>query len=86
MIEEMRAAGRAAASVLDMIAPHDVAGVSTLELNDICHDYMVNTLGVIPAPLNYKGLPKSIFTSLNDVVCPGIPRSDHILKDGDIVN
>lgn len=84
-IEKMRVAGRLAADVLDMIAPHVKAGVSTDELDKICHDYMVNEQDVIPAPLNYHGFPKSICTSINNVVCHGIP-SDKNLKKGDIVN
>ncbi|HEX7080869.1 MAG TPA: type I methionyl aminopeptidase [Gammaproteobacteria bacterium] len=83
--EKMRIAGRLAADVLDMIAPHVQPGVSTDELNRICHDYIVNELEAIPAPLNYRGFPKSICTSVNHVVCHGIP-SDKKLKSGDIVN
>jgi len=85
-IEKMRVAGRLAAEVLDMIEPFIVAGVSTEELDRICHDYMVNTQRVIPAPLNYHGFPKSICTSVNEVVCHGIPSDKKILKAGDIVN
>lgn len=84
-IEKMRVAGRLAAEVLDMIEPHVKPGVSTDELNAICHDYMVNVQGVIPAPLNYRGFPKSICTSVNHVVCHGIPGPKK-LKNGDIVN
>lgn len=84
-IEKMRVAGRLAAEVLEMIAPHVTAGVSTNELNDICHNYMVNEQKTIPAPLNYRGYPKSICTSVNQQVCHGIP-SDKKLKKGDIVN
>ncbi|MDQ7090184.1 MAG: type I methionyl aminopeptidase [Methylococcales bacterium] len=84
-IEKMRVAGKLAADVLDMIAPHVVAGISTNELNDICHDYMVNSQQTIPAPLNYKGFPKSICTSVNQQVCHGIP-SEKKLKKGDIIN
>lgn len=84
-IEKMRIAGRLAAEVLEMIAPHVVAGVTTNELNDICHDYMVNEQQAIPAPLNYRGFPKSICTSVNQQVCHGVP-SDKKLKKGDIVN
>jgi methionyl aminopeptidase len=85
-IEKMRIAGRLAAEVLEMIAPFVQAGVTTDELDKICHDYMVNTQQVIPAPLNYHGFPKSICTSVNEVVCHGIPSSKRILKAGDIVN
>ncbi|MCH9749374.1 MAG: type I methionyl aminopeptidase [Proteobacteria bacterium] len=84
-IEKMRVAGRLAADVLDMIAPYVKAGISTDELDKICHDYMVNEQDTIPAPLNYHGFPKSICTSINNVVCHGIPSDKH-LKKGDIVN
>ena len=85
-IEKMRVAGRLAAEVLEMIAPHVKAGVSTEELNQLCHDYIINEQGAIPAPLNYHGFPKSICTSINEVVCHGIPSEDDVLKEGDIVN
>lgn len=84
-IEKMRIAGRLAGEVLDMIGPYVKAGVSTDELNTLCHDYIVNVQQAIPAPLNYKGFPKSICTSINHVVCHGIPN-DKKLKDGDIIN
>lgn len=84
-IEKMRVAGRLAADVLDMIEPHIVAGISTNEIDQICHDYMVNVQNVIPAPLNYKGFPKSICTSVNHQVCHGIPNEKK-LKSGDIIN
>lgn len=84
-IEKMRVAGRLAAEVLDMIEPHVVAGVTTNELDKICHDYMVNEQKTIPAPLNYNGFPKSICTSINHVICHGIP-ADKKLKNGDIIN
>ena len=83
--EKMRLAGRLAADVLDMIGAHVKPGVSTDELNAICHDYIVETQQAIPAPLNYRGFPKSICTSVNHVVCHGIP-GEKVLKDGDIVN
>ena len=83
--EKMRIAGRLAASALDMIGAEIVAGISTDELDRICHDYIVNTLDSIPAPLNYRGFPKSICTSVNHVVCHGIP-GDRILKNGDTLN
>ncbi|MCG8536450.1 MAG: M24 family metallopeptidase, partial [Pseudomonadales bacterium] len=70
-IEKMRAAGKLAAQVLDMIGDYVKPGVTTAELDKICHDYMVNELNVIPAPLNYKGFPKSICTSVNHVICHG---------------
>jgi methionyl aminopeptidase len=85
-IEKMRVAGRMAAEVLEMIAPHVEVGISTGELDRICHDYIVNTLDAIPAPLNYKGFPKSICTSVNQVVCHGIPNDKKVLKSGDIIN
>lgn len=84
-IEKMRVAGRLAADVLRMIEPHVVAGVTTDELDRICHDYIVNEQQAIPAPLNYKGFPKSICTSVNHQVCHGIP-GNKTLKKGDIVN
>ncbi|MDC3180539.1 type I methionyl aminopeptidase [Gammaproteobacteria bacterium] len=84
-IEKMRAAGKAAASVLDYLTPFVKAQVTTDELNQIAHTYMTQTLGVVPAPLNYRGFPKSICTSINHVVCHGIP-SERTLKDGDIIN
>ncbi|HEY9034823.1 MAG TPA: type I methionyl aminopeptidase [Pseudomonadales bacterium] len=90
----MRVAGRLAAEVLDMIAPHVQPGISTGELDRICHDYIVNTQQAIPAPLHYPSydpadpaaFPKSICTSVNEVVCHGIPSDNKILKDGDIIN
>lgn len=85
-IEKMRVAGRMAAEVLEMIEPHVKAGVSTEELNRICHDYIVNDLDAIPAPLNYHGFPKSICTSVNQVICHGIPSESKVLKNGDIIN
>ena len=84
-IEKMRVAGRLAAEVLEMIAPHVKAGVTTDELNQLCHDYIVNVQEAIPAPLNYHGFPKSICTSINEVVCHGIPNHKK-LRDGDIIN
>jgi methionyl aminopeptidase len=83
--ELMRTAGRLAADVLDMIGEHIVPGVSTDELDQICHNFMVDVQHSIPAPLNYRGFPKSICTSVNHVVCHGIP-TDKRLKNGDIVN
>ena len=84
-IEKMRVAGKLTAEVLEMIADHVVPGVTTDELNQICHDYFVDVQNAIPAPLNYRGFPKSICTSVNQQVCHGIP-SDKKLKSGDIVN
>lgn len=84
-IEKMRVAGRLAADVLEMIEPYVTAGVTTDELNTICHNYIVNEQQAIPAPLNYHGFPKSICTSVNQVICHGIP-GDKKLKEGDIIN
>ncbi len=83
--ERMRVAGRLTADVLDMIGAHVVPGVTTDDLDRLCHDYIVGVQQAVPAPLNYKGFPKSICTSVNHVVCHGIP-GDKRLKDGDIVN
>jgi methionyl aminopeptidase len=84
-IEKMRVAGRLAAQVLDMIEPFVKVGISTEALDKICHNYIVNDLAAIPAPLNYHGFPKSICTSVNNVVCHGIP-GEKTLKKGDIIN
>lgn len=81
----MREAGRLAAAVLDMIGPHIQPGVTTDELDRICHDFIVDVQRAIPAPLNYRGFPKSICTSVNHVVCHGIP-SDRKLRPGDAIN
>lgn len=89
--DAMRAAGRAAASVLEMIAAHVKPGVTTEALDRLCHDFIVDELGCVPAPLGYGGtptrppFPKSICTSVNHVVCHGIP-SGKTLKKGDILN
>lgn len=84
-IAKMRIAGRLAAQVLEMIEEHVKVGVTTDELNTLCHNYIVDVQQAIPAPLNYNGFPKSICTSINHVVCHGIPN-DKPLKDGDIIN
>lgn len=84
-IEKMRIAGKLAAEVLEMIEPYVVPGVTTEELDRICHDYIVDVQHAIPAPLNYHGFPKSICTSINQQVCHGIPSAKK-LKNGDIVN
>jgi methionyl aminopeptidase len=89
-IERMRVAGRLAGEVLDFITPHVVPGVTTGELDRLCHEYMVDVQGTIPAPLNYapagyKPFPKSICTSVNHQVCHGIP-GDRVLRAGDVVN
>ena len=85
-IEKMRVAGKLAAQTLEMIIPHVKAGVSTEQLDDVRHQFIVEELDAIPAPLNYNGFPKSICTSVNQVVCHGIPSDKKILKDGDIIN
>jgi len=82
--EGMRKAGQLAAEVLDFITPHVKVGVTTEELDRLCHEYITDH-GAVPAPLNYKGFPKSICTSINHVVCHGIP-GDKKLQDGDIMN
>ena len=84
-INKMRLAGRLAAEVLMMIGPYVKAGITTDELDKICHDYIVNEQQAIPAPLNYHGFPKSICTSVNHVICHGIP-GEKKLKEGDIIN
>ena len=85
-IERMRVAGRLAAEVLQVVAPHVKAGVSTAELDRICHDHIVNVQKAIPANVGYKGFPATVCTSVNNVICHGIPSPSKILKDGDIVN
>ncbi|PTY37188.1 type I methionyl aminopeptidase [Saccharospirillum sp. MSK14-1] len=87
-IEKMRVAGRLAADVLEMIGEHVKPGVSTGELDRLCHNYIVDVQQAIPAPLNYGNppFPKSVCTSVNHVICHGIPSDDKILKKGDIVN
>ena len=84
-IKMMRKAGKLAAKILNYITPFVKEGVSTLYLNDLCEDF-TKKHGAISAPLNYNGFPKSICTSINDVVCHGIPSEKEILKDGDIIN
>jgi len=89
-IQAMRVAGRLASEVLDFITPHVRAGVTTGELDKLCHDYMVDVQSSIPAPLNYAPpghtpYPKSICASVNHQVCHGVP-GDRVLKNGDIVN
>ncbi len=81
----MRAAGRLAAETLDMITPEVKPGITTEQLDRLCHDYIVDH-GAIPAPLNYRGFPKSICTSVNHVVCHGIPSAEKRLAEGDIIN
>jgi methionyl aminopeptidase len=82
---KMREAGRLAAEVLDIIGPHVVPGVTTEELDRVCYEHIVNVQGTIPANLNYRGFPKTICSSVNHVVCHGIPN-DRKLKAGDIIN
>lgn len=82
--EGMRCAGKLAAETLDMITEHVQVGVTTEELNQLCHNFIINN-GAIPAPLNYRGFPKSICTSINHVVCHGIPGPKKLMK-GDIIN
>lgn len=84
-INKMRVAGKLAAEVLEIIEPHVLPGVTTNELNQICHDHIVNNQLAIPAPLNYRGFPKSICTSINQTICHGIPNEKR-LKKGDIIN
>ena len=83
--DKMRVAGRLAADVLDMIGDYVKPGITTGELDRICHEYITEVQGANPAPLNYRGFPKSICTSVNHVVCHGIP-GDRKLKSGDAVN
>jgi methionyl aminopeptidase len=84
-IEKMRIVGQLSREVLDMITPYVQEGITTEELDRICHDFIVHTQKAIPAPLNYKGFPKSICTSVNQQVCHGIPNNKR-LKKGDIIN
>ncbi|XOZ34885.1 type I methionyl aminopeptidase [Halomonadaceae bacterium KBTZ08] len=84
-IEKMRAAGRLAASVLEMIGDYIKPGVTTEELDRLCHEYITGH-GATPAPLNYKGFPKSVCISVNQVICHGIPSEKKALKNGDILN
>jgi len=84
-IELMRATSKLAAQTLEYIESFVVPGVSTEELNQLCHDFIIKN-GAYPSPLNYHGFPKSVCTSLNEVICHGIPTKTDILKDGDILN
>src|SRR5262245_37338322 len=84
MIERMRKACKLAADTLSMVGPHIRAGMTTDDINKLVHDYTLEN-GAWPSPLNYKGFPKSVCTSVNEVVCHGIP-SKRVLRDGDIVN
>lgn len=85
-IEKMRVAGRMVAEVLDMIGEYVQPGVTTEELDRRCHDFIVNELKAIPANVGYKGFPATSCTSVNNVICHGIPSPAKILKDGDIIN
>lgn len=85
-IARCREAGQRAAAVLAMIAPHVKAGVSTEELDDRCREYIVQALGCTPANIGYRGFPKTLCTSVNQVVCHGIPSKRDVLREGDIVN
>ena len=85
-IKEMRVAGKLAAEVLEMITPFVKPGISTGELDSICHDYIINEQNAIPANIGYRGFEKTICSSLNQVVCHGIPDNNRILKNGDILN
>ena len=85
-IEKMRIAGKLAAEVLEIITPHVVPGISTGELDKICYEHIVNKQNAIPANVGYKGYEKTICSSLNQVICHGIPSNDKFLKEGDILN
>ncbi len=85
-IEKMRIAGRMAAEVLEMIGDYVVAGTTTEELDRICHEHITQVQNAVPACLGYRGFPKSICTSVNQVVCHGIPSEKKKLKNGDIIN
>jgi len=84
-VEKMRVAGKLAAEVLEFIEPYVKPGITTNELDSLCHDYIVDVQKAIPAPLNYHGFPKSICTSINHVICHGIPNEKKI-KKGDLIN
>ena len=85
-VEKMRVAGRLAAEVLQVVAPHVKPGVSTAELDRICHEHIVQVQQAIPANVGYKGFPATVCTSVNNVICHGIPSEAKVLKDGDILN
>ena len=85
-IEKMKVAGKLAAEVLVMITPYIVPGISTGELDKLCHEHIVNVQNAIPANIGYKGYEKTICSSINQVICHGIPDNNKILKDGDILN
>jgi len=85
-IEKMRVAGRLAAEVLEVVAQHVRPGVTTDDLDRICYEHIVKVQKAVPANVGYKGFPKTICTSVNHVICHGIPSPGKVLKDGDIVN
>src|SRR3546814_5119949 len=85
-IEKMREAGRLAAEVLQVVAPHVKPGVTTEELDRICHEHIVNVQQATPANVGYRGYPKATCISVNNVVCHGIPNEAKVLKAGDILN
>jgi methionyl aminopeptidase len=85
-IEKMRIAGRLAAEVLDLVGPHVKPGATTAELDRICHDHIVNVQQAVPANIGYRGYPKTVCSSVNNVICHGIPSESKVLKDSDIVN
>ena len=85
-INKMRVAGRLAADVLEMITPYVIPGISTGELDKICYEYIINVQNAIPANVGYKGYEKTICSSVNQVICHGIPDNNKILKNGDILN
>ena len=82
----MKIAGRKAASVLEMLDDHVKPGVTTNQLDEIAYKFITEELKCIPANINYNGYPKTLCTSVNQVVCHGIPSDDRVLKDGDIIN
>ena len=85
-IEQMRIAGRLAAEVLELLVPLVKPGVTTEELDQIAYEHIVNVQKAVPANVGYKGFPKTVCTSVNNVICHGIPSPGKLLKDGDIVN
>ena len=85
-IEKMKVAGKLAAEVLEMITPYVIPGISTGKLDKLCHEHIVNVQNAIPANIGYKGYEKTICSSINQVICHGIPDDSRILKSGDIMN
>ena len=85
-IQKMRVAGKLAAEVLEVITPKVVPGISTGELDKLCYEHIINVQNAIPANVGYKGYEKTICSSINQVICHGIPSNEKILKDGDILN